>query len=139
MFLVLLVSALIGLYISTYFTLVYYRKVKPDTRYIPTFCRLDENTCQLVIRRRNARVFWVPNFVLGMVYYLLILLLLLMPDVAFLQSTLLYTSWLTVALAIYLIHSLVFVVKIICPLCMAAHAVNIIIAIILTFWWWEMA
>jgi len=131
----LLLLTLIGLYISTYFTLVYYRKIKPDTRYIPAFCHLDEDACQLVIRHRNARVFRIPNFVLGIVYYLLILLLLLMPEFAFLQTVLLYTSWLTVALAIYLVHSLVFVVKILCPLCMAAHAVNIVISIILTFWW----
>lgn len=135
MFALVLLSALIGLYISAYFTLVYYRKIKPDTLFIPAFCRLDENTCQLVIRHNDARVFWIPNFVLGIVYYIMILLLLVVPDFAFLYTGLLYVSWLNVALAIYLIHSLLFVVKILCPLCLAAHAVNIIIAFILTFWW----
>lgn len=122
-----------GLYISTYFTLIYYRKIRPDTRFVPSFCSLDEKTCQLVIFHPHARIFLVPNFVLGIVYYLLVLLLVVIDPGSFLTGVMFYASWLTVLVAAFLIHSLFFVVKIVCPLCLAAHGINIIIAILLTF------
>ncbi|MFN0157490.1 MAG: vitamin K epoxide reductase family protein [Bacteroidota bacterium] len=131
----LMLVALIGLYISTYFTLVYYRKIRPDTTFIPGFCRMEDNTCQLVIHHKAARVFYLPNFVLGMIYYAAVILFAFGVSFPFFGTMLLYASWLTVLLAIYLIYSLVYVVKIICPLCLVSHTMNILIALILTFWW----
>lgn len=129
---ILVFSAIVGLYISTYFTLVYYRKIGPETRFIPSFCSLDEQTCQRVIFHPHARIFLLPNFVLGIVYYLFVLLRAFSGPDFVLSGILLYASWLTVIAAIFLSYSLFFVVRIICPLCLTAHGINILIAWILT-------
>ncbi len=129
---ILVFLSLVGLYISTYFTLVYYGKILPESRFIPSFCSLDEKTCQLVIFHPHARIFLLPNFVLGIVYYLLILLAIFSGNSSALSGIMLYVSWLTVIAAIFLSYSLFFVVRSICPLCLAAHGINILIACILT-------
>lgn len=130
---ILVFLSLIGLYISSYFTLVYYGKILPENRLIPSFCSFDEKTCRLVIFHPHARIFLLPNFVLGIVYYLLVLLMAFSGTDTVLSGGLLYASWLTVIVAIFLSYSLFFVVRIVCPLCLAAHGINILIACILTY------
>ena len=66
--------SVIGLLISTYFTAVAYRWVRPDVRWVPSFCRMDEQTCASIVFTPQARLFVLPNSVLGQLYYLAILL-----------------------------------------------------------------
>ena len=61
--------AMVGLYIAAYFTLVYYGVVKADSRMMPQVCQLDDRSCKTVLQTRQARVFGVPNSLLGVVYY----------------------------------------------------------------------
>lgn len=68
----LLALALCGLLNSLYFTLVYFRVVRPDSSMLPSFCWLGKEACQEVVFTPYGRVFGVPNSVLGLVFYLVI-------------------------------------------------------------------
>jgi len=128
--LILLSSA--GMYISLYFTLVYYSVIKSSARFMPRFCRLDQISCSVIIHHKDARVLRAPNFVIGLAYYSLILFYVGNAPMPWLDMILTYASWLTVGLGIYLVYSLYFVVKVMCPLCLISHAVNLVIAIVLS-------
>lgn len=133
--LLLIILAASGLYISAYFTFVYYRIVRPDTRLIPPFCRMEGATCSLVIHHQAARLLgFAPNFVLGIAYYLaLIALVAVEPANPSWWTVIAVLSWVPVVMAVYLVHVLVNILKIICPLCIASHIINICIAALLTF------
>jgi uncharacterized membrane protein len=44
----------------------------------------------------------------------------------------LIVAWFTVLLATFLAYSLLFIIKIPCPLCLAAHTINLALALLLT-------
>ncbi len=119
--------AVIGLAISSYFTAVSYRWIRPDARWIPPFCRMEEQTCASIVLTPQARVFGVPNSVLGQVFYLSLLTgawlgLLDGP----LRSAYLAGSALTVGLAVYLSYSLLYVIRVRCVLCFGSHGINLV-------------
>ena len=126
------VLAVVGLSVSTYFTAIAYRWVQPDARWIPTFCRMDEKTCASVVFTPQARVFGLPNSVLGQVYYLV---LLVGVESGWIEGGVLYAlliaSTVTVGLALYLSYSLLFVLRVPCKLCFTSHSLNIALCALL--------
>jgi uncharacterized membrane protein len=123
-----------GFYISIYFTLVYYGVIRAENSIMPPFCSMKTHTCQSVLNTRFARVFGVPNSLLGMIYYLLILVL-LFANLLFVPVTLNFlvvVAWFTVALGVFLTYSLFFIIKIPCPLCLAGHVINLALAVLFT-------
>lgn len=128
----LLLLSATGLYVSVYFTLVYYGLIRPDTKYVPQVCRLDEGGCRRVLDHRHARLFGVPNSLLGILYYVAIILGATLAVDSGIMSWITYVSWLVVAVGLFLVYSLLFVVKTPCVLCFVSHALNVLIAIILT-------
>jgi uncharacterized membrane protein len=123
----------IGLYIAAYFTLVYYGIIGANTKLMPNICRLEEHTCQTVLGTKYARVFGVPNSLLGVGYYVIVAAVLLVGGSASAFTiALLAVAWFTVALGVVLAYSLFFIVKIPCPLCLTAHTINLALAILLT-------
>jgi uncharacterized membrane protein len=123
-----------GLYISIYFTLVYYGMIQAENSIMPAFCSMKEHTCQSVLNTRFARVFGVPNSLLGVIYYFLILVLLFanLPFDPVLLNTLMVVAWFNVALGIYLTYSLFFIIKTPCRLCLASHVINLALALLFT-------
>jgi uncharacterized membrane protein len=124
----------IGLYISAYFTLVYYGVIKPSTSLVPSFCRMEDQTCFTVIQTPYARVFKVPNFVLGMIYYTVLIVLASsgwLTTVSYLAEAVGVIAWGTVLLGIYLTYALLYRVKIPCPLCYTSHVINLVLAILI--------
>jgi uncharacterized membrane protein len=122
-----------GVYIAAYFTLVFYGYLDANTRLMPRVCRLEERTCQTVLGTKYAKVFGVPNSLLGVVYYLIVIAVLLIgwaPQA--LAVGLIFVAWFTVALGLYLIYALFFIIRIPCPLCLIGHAINLVLAILLT-------
>lgn len=117
----------IGLWVSIYFTGVYYRWFAPDVFWIPKVCRLKEESCMAILTTPRAKLFGIPNsaFGIGMYAYLLLNLLVALPAIIALTLTLL-----AVLRSIYLMYSLMFVTKIPCPLCFATHAINLILFLI---------
>ena len=124
----------VGLYISLYFSLVYYRVIDARSVFVPSFCRMETNSCYLIIHHHDAKVFGLPNSVLGVVYYLIVLL-----DVAIESPMVHVFAWLisclAVAVGMYLVYSLYFKVKVACSLCFVCHVINALIATVLTLWW----
>lgn len=126
--------AAIGLYIAAYFTLVYYGVIGANTKLMPSVCRLEERTCQTVLSTKYARVFGVPNSLLGVLYYLIVIALLSGGwTAAPVAAALIAVAWFTVALGVLLAYSLFFIIKIPCPLCLTGHTINLTLAILLTF------
>lgn len=129
--LVLLASA--GTVISLYFTALAYRWVTPDSASIPAFCRMGEQTCATVIDSPRARMFGLPNSLLGLLYYAGLLTLLGSgrlgsPPWIWLA---LITSAGTVGLGAFLTYSLLFLTRIPCRLCFTSHAINLVLFILL--------
>ena len=128
----LLLMSTMGLYVSMFFTLVYYGLIRSDAKYVPQVCRLDEGGCKRLLDHRDARLFGAPNSLFGILYYAgIILVVTFVPDSS-LMPWITYLSWLVVAVGLYLVYSLLFVVKTPCFLCFLSHSLNGFIALILT-------
>jgi uncharacterized membrane protein len=126
-----LVSSL-GFFISLYFTLVYYQLMPADARFIPKFCRLDQSTCESILATPEARVFGIPNFSLGLVFYLALIVAIALPEVLE-KAYLLFVaaSGLAVAMSLFLSYTLLLRLKARCALCFASHILNLIIFLLL--------
>ncbi len=122
------VLAVVGLLISSYFTAVAYRWMRPDAQWIPPVCRMEEQTCASIVFTPQARVFGVPNSVLGQLFYVALLLGAWRGwlDGPF-GDAYLVVSGVTVLLAVYLSYSLLFVIRVRCALCFASHGINLAI------------
>ncbi len=132
----LVILAALGLAISTYFTGVSYRWIPPDVRWIPRVCRLGEDTCRKVVDTPRARVFGVPNSLLGMLYYLALMVLAAIGTgslPAWIPAAYRAVAWGTVVLGLFLTYSLLFITRVPCVLCFTSHVLNAVIAIILTW------
>jgi len=115
-----------GLWISFYFTGVFYKWLSPETKIIPRVCQLKVNTCQLVLETPRAKMFGIPNSVFGLfVYsYLIVDQWAFPPVIGFILVSF------ALLRSIYLVYSLVFVTKIPCVLCFTSHMINLILFLI---------
>ncbi len=129
---IIILLAATGFLISLYFTLVYYRVIKADQRYIPNFCRMEEGTCQQIIHTAEARLFGVPNSLIGLWYYLLVIIASVAPGIVP-HQIIIITSASTVAVGIYLSYVLIMKLKIPCILCFTGHGINASLCILLLF------
>lgn len=131
--------ALAGLADALYFTFAYYGRIR-KARWVPAvFCAREGSNCVTVVQTPYARVFGVPNSVLGLLYYVALLCwAAAWPGGAF--GPLLFavfTDALTAAaagaviLAGYLIYALRRKLGIDCPMCYAAHAINLALLVLL--------
>jgi len=129
----LIVCSLAGFLISLYFTLVTYRLMKPDQRFIPPVCRMNGDSCLSIVDSPQARLFGVPNSLLGIAFYLGVLVAAiggLLPS-TMLYKVLLAVSLGTVLIGLYLIYSLLAVLKVRCVLCFTGHILNLLILLFL--------
>ncbi len=130
----LLLLSLIGLLISLYFTLVYYERIPANYYLVPRICRMKESTCQTVLSTGDARVFGLPNSALGILYYGIVFFITVAggwESGGFVQRFFLWVSILVVLLSFYLSYSLLYRIKIVCPLCFVSHGMNVLIALLL--------
>lgn len=135
MHVVLIALSIAGLYISLYFTLVSYRLIVPDVVFVPAFCRMDKSTCQLVVHHPDAAVLGLPNSLLGIGYYLFLILVGIGIDSPTMVLSALLSSWVAVALGVYLVYALFLKIKALCLLCLLSHILNLVIALWFTLWW----
>jgi uncharacterized membrane protein len=139
----ILLLSLGGLADALYFTLAFYGRIR-KARWVPEiFCAREGSICVTVVRTPYARVFGVPNSLVGIVYYvLLIVWTMFVPRYVSISGhvwrpfetlglLLFGASVSTVVLAFYLIRALRRVLHTGCPLCYAAHAMNIILFVLL--------
>ena len=118
-FLIIFLSAA-GLWISVYFTGVYYKWFSPQVMWVPQVCRLDEKSCLNVLDTPRAKIFGVPNSAFGIFVYGY----LLFSSHFFPPHAGLVLLAFALGRSIYLAYSLIFVTKIPCKLCFASHAIN---------------
>lgn len=138
--LLIIALALAGLALSIYFTFAYYGRIK-KSRWVPEIlCAREGSSCVTVVQTPYARVFGVPNSLLGILYYLGLIIwlplrieggggyafLFLIPVVG-----LAVASVVSVLLGFYLIYALRVKLRIDCPLCYTAHAINAALLILL--------
>jgi uncharacterized membrane protein len=119
-----ILSLLFGLMVSSGGGLTAFRRL----------CRLGEDTCTSLARRPEARLAGLPNWVVGLAYYPVVAAVLLAPFPPAAGALLVVISWLTVAAGAYLIHALVVKIRVSCPVCFLAHAVNAGLALTLSIW-----
>ena len=118
------VLSCIGLWISVYFTGVFYHWFQPNVFWIPQVCRLKEESCMTVLGTPRAKLFGIPNSAFGIVMYAYLILNLFIPFPYLIALVLLL---LAVLRSIYLAYSLIFVTKIPCPLCFTSHIINLVL------------
>ena len=126
------VLALAGLADAFYFTFAYYGRIK-KARWVPEIlCAREGSNCVTVVQTPYARVFGVPNSLLGVVYYLLLIVwAVAAPPVSAMGWILIAASAGTVILGFYLIYALRRKLYIDCPFCYAAHTINALLLILL--------
>jgi len=141
----IVILALVGLLISLYFTFAYYGRIK-KARWVPeVFCAREGSSCVTVVQTRYARVFGVPNSLLGIVYYVLLItgavtdwsyginvyISIAHSVIPFMAGVLILLSAGTVALGFHLIYALRRILHTDCPLCYTAHAINAALLVVL--------
>ena len=132
----ILILSFAGLLNALYFTLAYYGRVRKARWVPPALCASEGSNCVAVVRTLYARVFGLPNSLLGIAYYLaLIGWILTGGGRASAAGTALWlhgVRWLlvgasgvAVVLGLYLTHALWRILRVHCLLCYAAHAINL--------------
>ena len=138
------VLSLAGLADAFYFTFAYYGRVR-KSRWVPeVVCAREGSSCVTVVRTPYGSVFGLPNSLLGIVYYLLLLMWALAWHSATLSfrvgmiyfsitftDTLIAAGAVTVALGFYLVYALRRILRTDCPFCYAAHALNVVLLALL--------
>ena len=136
--------SLAGLADALYFTFAYYGRVR-KSRWVPqVLCAREGSSCVTVVRTPYGSVFGLPNSLLGIVYYVLLLLWVLAWHSAtfgfrvgmayfFITFTdiLIAAGAVTVALGFYLVYALRRILRTNCPFCYAAHAINVVLLALL--------
>jgi uncharacterized membrane protein len=142
---VICVLSLVGLADALYFTFAYYGRIR-KARWIPEIlCAREGSACVTVVQTPYARVFGVPNSLLGIAYYLLLIAGAVENWSFGNKSSVHFTSFAvpigmaililigacTILLGFYLIYVLRRKLHVDCPLCYTAHAINVLIFVLL--------
>ncbi len=127
-----IILSLGGLINATYFTLAFYGWIGASRLVPRSLCRTDESDCLSVIRTPYARIFGLPNSVLGMGFYLSLLAgIQFGGDQAAIRMVLLALSGIVFLVGLYLIYALRVHLRARCPLCYLAHGINAAILVLL--------
>ena len=133
-----------GLADAFYFTFAYYGRVQRLPWIPEVLCAREGSSCVTVVKTPYARVFGVPNSLLGIFYYVFLIYwaVLGMPvgfEVVFgdryrlirIAWPLITASALAVILGFYLVYALRRKLYVDCPFCYAAHAINVALLVLL--------
>ena len=127
-----LLLCLVGLYISVYFTLLAYGRIWSGSRLVPALFRMGGGACSTVLQHPDARLFGLPNSLVGIAYYTLIALATVVFGVRQMPGLIVGGAWAVVGAGIYLVYSLYARVRVGCRLCLATHVINLLIALVLS-------
>src|SRR5690349_11216541 len=111
-----------GFLIALYFSLVTYRLMRPEQRFIPKFCRMAGDECAAIVDTPQARLLGVPNSLLGLAYYTAVILFVCCSarSSRLLAVGLAGISIVTVVMGVYLVYSLRALLKVSCVLCITS-------------------
>jgi uncharacterized membrane protein len=141
----IVILAIAGLADALYFAFAYYGRIKKAPWVPEILCAREGSKCVTLLQTPYARVFGVPNALLGIVYYFLLIagamgrwsfginLYVRFTHVAvpFGIALLILISAGTIILGFYLIYALRHKLHIACPLCYTAHAINAALFVLL--------
>jgi uncharacterized membrane protein len=122
-----LAVSILGFANALYFVLVAYRVMRPDARWLPRVCRMDDRTCASILETRYARVLGLPNALYGVLWYVAAgtaALVALATGRLPAPAALLGGSALAAAVSVYLAWALLYRLRVVCPLCFFGHGVN---------------
>ncbi len=148
----IILLAAVGLWDAFYFTLAYYGRVKKE-RWVPAIlCAREGSNCVTVVQTPYARVFGVPNSLLGIFFYIGVIAWAIVAVwtesggndgrihlMGILGWPILAAACIAVALGFYLIYSLIVKLHTHCPLCYTAHAINAALLIMIAIFDWQLA
>ena len=122
-YLYLFFLSLTGWFLSFYFLGVVSNKIKSNSWWIPSFCRMNENSCSSLVLTKYGNIFGHPNAFWGMIYYSIIILFIFLAILSIKISYIFFIfSLLAFLLSIYLIFGL-FKLKVNCPICITNHII----------------
>jgi uncharacterized membrane protein len=139
----IVILAIAGLADALYFTFAYYGRIKKAPWVPEILCAREGSKCVTVLQTPYARVLGMPNSLLGIIYYLLLIgwglaaRRLYAYDVTVyalalpLRWVLAASSAMPVIAGFHLIHALRHKLHIACPLCYTAHAINAALFVLL--------
>lgn len=128
---ILIILSLVGLLLSSY---IYYKKTRKEK----LVCLIGKD-CDKVIRSKYANSLLMPNDVIGIIYYAIILIstLIFIQYPLLLISSVILIRAIMVAVAaifsIYLTLIQLFILKELCEYCLVANLINVLIFIALFF------
>jgi uncharacterized membrane protein len=147
----IVILSVAGLANALYFTFAYYGHVK-QARWVPAvLCAREGSSCVTVVQTRYGSMFGVPNSLLGIVYYVVLIAWslnggILGPLVVFIFDgrampvpllVLIVVSMGTVILGFYLVYALRRKLHTHCAMCYLGHAINATLLILLAVLLWE--
>jgi uncharacterized membrane protein len=139
----IVILAIAGLADALYFTFAYYGRIKKAPWVPEILCAREGSKCVTVLQTPYARVLGVPNSLLGIIYYLLLLGWGLAARRLYAYDVTVYAlalplrwvlaagSAMPVIVGFHLIHALRQKLHIACPLCYTAHAINAALFVLL--------
>ncbi len=144
--------SLVGLWDAFYFTFAYYGRVR-KARWVPAIlCAREGSNCVTVVQTPYARVFGVPNSLLGIFFYFGVIAWVVLAAVIEREANpaglhlmvafgelLIAAAAFSVLLGIYLIYSLIAKLHTHCPLCYTAHAINAALLVLISIVDWQLA
>ena len=99
-----LLLCLAGLYIAIYFTFLAYGRIWSGTRMVPAFFRMGGGACSTVLGHPDARLFGLPNSLVGIVYYVGIATATVVYGVARMPPLIVGASWAVVGAGVFLVR-----------------------------------
>ena len=125
--------AAVGCYLAVYFSAVYYGWLPGDSRLVPRVCHLEADTCRRILDTPQARLFGLPNSLLGVVFYagMVSYAALAWRDPGPFHLAALGVSGLAVVVGVYLVYVLFRVLRVACPVCLICHGINLLLLILL--------
>ncbi len=127
---ILLAASIAGLLNAAVFTAIIYGWLGLDSPLLTRVCRVDSGDCRKVVSSPRARLFGVPNSVLGLAWYLAVgaaSAAALATGALPFRPVLIAASALTILLGVYLVWSLRVQLQVHCAFCYLGHAANAVI------------
>ena len=147
----IVVLSLVGLWDAFYFTFAYYGRVR-KARWVPAIlCAREGSNCVTVVQTPYARVFGVPNSLLGIFFYFAVIAWVVLAMwlesganparlqlMAVIGGLLMVAAGFAVLLGFYLTYSLIWKLHTHCPLCYTAHMINAVLLALLSIIDWQL-
>lgn len=119
--------ASVGGALSFYFYSVYKGRISGDQWWVPSFLRMNSDTCASVIDTRFGRHFGKPNAAIGPPFMFIYSILLILAGIDLISESVTFLmAAITLFVAVYLIYGL-WRIRTHCRICYTIHFLNLVI------------